>query len=87
VLVLGDKSGFVFPGAKVYAEEGVLVDKQLKFTEEDPYVVEMQHFKEVVEKGVEPVTKPDEMVMLQAALEAALKSAEEKRPVRVSELL
>jgi len=26
-------------------------------------------------------------VMLQAALEAALKSAEEKRPVRVSELL
>jgi len=87
VLVLGDKAGLVFPGAKVYSEEGVLVDKQLRFTEEDPYVVEMQHFKDVVEKGVEPVTKPEEMVMLQAALEAALKSAEEKRPVRVSELL
>lgn len=87
VMVLGDRGGLEFPGAKVYAEEGVLVDKQLKFTEEDPYVVEMRHFKEVVEKGVEPVTKPEEMVMLQAALEAALKSAEEKRVVRVSELL
>lgn len=87
VMVLGDRGGLEFPGAKVFSEEGVLVDKQLRYQEEDPYLAEMRHFKEVVEKGVEPVTKPEEMVMLQAALEAALKSAAEGRLVRVSELI
>ncbi len=87
VIVLGDRGGLEFPGAKVYGEEGVLVDKQLKYAEEDPYLVEARHFKEVVEKGVEPVTKQEEMVMLQAALEAALRSAAEGRVVRISEVL
>ncbi|MEM1690687.1 MAG: Gfo/Idh/MocA family oxidoreductase [Thermofilaceae archaeon] len=87
VLVLGERGGLEFPGAKVYSEEGVLVDKQLRYQEEDPYVVEMRHFVEVAEKEVEPITKPDEMVGLQAALEAALKSAAEGKVVRVSEVL
>lgn len=87
VIVLGEKGGLEFPAAKVYSDEGVLVDKQLKYQDEDPYVVEMRHFKDVVEKGMEPVTKPEEMVRLQAALEAALKSAAEGRVVKVSELL
>ncbi|MCS7104047.1 MAG: Gfo/Idh/MocA family oxidoreductase [Thermofilaceae archaeon] len=87
VIVLGDRAGLEYPGGKVYSEEGVLVDKHLKFIEEDPYLVEMRHFKDVVEKGVEPITKPVEMIMLQAVLEAALKSAEEKRVVKIAELL
>lgn len=87
VLILGDRAGLEFPGARVYSREGVLVDKQLKFSEEDPYLAEAAHFKEVVERGVEPVTKPSEMVALQATLEAGLKSALEGRPVRLAEIL
>ncbi|MEM1509887.1 MAG: Gfo/Idh/MocA family oxidoreductase [Thermofilaceae archaeon] len=86
IFILGDKAGLEFPGARVYSWEGVSVDKQLKFSEEDPYLAEASHFKEVVEKGIEPVTKPSEMIMLQATLESAIKSAAEGRPVRLAEV-
>ncbi|RLF05889.1 MAG: gfo/Idh/MocA family oxidoreductase [Thermoprotei archaeon] len=88
VNILGDEGGLEFPGAKVYCEEnGVTVDKQLRYREEDPYIVEMRHFKEVVERGVEPVTKPSEMINLQAILEAALRSATEGRPIKISDVI
>lgn len=52
-----------------------------------PHVVGVRHFRGVVERGVELVTKPEEMAVLQASLGAALKSAAEGRMVRVSEVL
>ncbi|RLE68550.1 MAG: hypothetical protein DRJ43_05385, partial [Thermoprotei archaeon] len=88
VVVLGDEGGLEFPEARVYTEEGgVLTDKKLHYGEENPYLIEMRHFVDVAVRDVEPVTKPEEMVYLQATLEAALRSAIEGRPVRVNEIL
>jgi len=88
-LVLGDKAGVLFPEAIVFTEEnGIPTDKQLMFSREDPYIVEMRHFKDVVEGRAEPLTRAEEMINLQAILEAALRSAEGGgKPVSVAEVL
>ena len=88
VVVMGDRGGLDYSEASLYREEdGTLVDVKFKVGREEPLEEELKHFLRVVRGQEEPVTKRDEMILLQATLEAALKSAEEGRPVRVSEVL
>jgi len=87
-LLLGDKGGADYASMTIYTEEkGTMIDKKLHYVESDPYLAEAQHFVECVLHDKEPITKPDEMIWLQATLEAALKSAETGREVRVEELI
>ncbi|RLE98965.1 MAG: gfo/Idh/MocA family oxidoreductase [Thermoprotei archaeon] len=88
VVIMGDKGGINYREASIYSEEnGVLVDTKLEVGEEKPVENEARHFVNVILGKEEPLTKPEEMIMLQAILEAALKSAEEKRLVKISEVL
>lgn len=87
-IILGDRGGVDYSSATIYTEEkGILVDKKLRYVRNDPYLAELQHFINCIVKDEEPITKAEEMIWLQAILEAALKSAEEGRVVKVSEVL
>ena len=88
VIIMGDKAGLDYKEASVYREEnGVLVDSKINIGRETPVENEAKHFINVVLGKEKPLTKSEEMIKLQAILEAALKSAEENRVVKISELL
>ncbi len=87
-LILGDKGGVDYTSMTIHTEEnGVLVDKRLHYTKNNPYLTEAQHFVECILKDKEPITKPEEMIWLQAILEATLKSAEKGHEVKVEQLI
>jgi len=84
VVLLGDEAGLDYGTATVYGEEdGVYYEKRLQIKDNNPYVDELRHFVDCIVNDMEPLTKPDEMVWLQAILEASLKSAESGEEVLV----
>jgi|YelNatPaOPRAMG01_1025707.scaffolds.fasta_scaffold00805_13 predicted dehydrogenase len=86
VHLLGDAGGLDYPAMNLITEEeGKIVTKKIECEEkEDPYLVEMRHFiVDCILKDEEPITKAEEMVMLQETLDAILKSAEMKKEVKV----
>jgi len=88
VIIMGDKGGLDYKESALYKEEdGVLIDTKINVGKDDPLMEELNHFIRVVLGKEEPLTKPKEMIVLQATLEAALKSAEERRLVKVNEVL
>ena len=87
-IILGDKGGLDYEAMTLYSEEDdVLLDKKIVTREDDPYFSAISHFVDTVVRDVEPLTKPEEMIWLQATLEAALKSAEKNEPVKVSSII
>jgi len=88
VIIMGDKGGLDYKESAVYTEEnGVLIDTKINVGKEEPLIEELKHFINVALGKEEPITKPEEMLMVQATLEAALKSAKVGRPVEIDEVL
>ncbi|MEM2239979.1 MAG: Gfo/Idh/MocA family oxidoreductase [Candidatus Bathyarchaeia archaeon] len=86
VHLLGDAGGLEYPAMNLITEEeGKIVTKKIECEErEDPYLVEMRHFiVDCILKDEEPITKPEEMILLQKTLDAILESAEEGEEVKV----
>lgn len=87
-ILLGDRGGLDYDSMTLYTEENdTLVDKKLSYRNNNAYLDELTHFVHTIRTGEEPITRADEMVWLQATLEAALKSAEEKREIKVESVL
>ncbi|RLE82124.1 MAG: gfo/Idh/MocA family oxidoreductase [Thermoprotei archaeon] len=88
VIVLGDKGGLEHKTATVFTERaGVRVNMKLQYQANQPLVDELKHFVKIIAKDEDPLTKPEEMIWLQAILEAALRSAEKGEVVEVESLL
>jgi len=86
--IFGDKGGIDYVNAILYTEENDrLIDKKIHYEKNNPYIAEVEHFIKVIEEDKEPLTKPEEMIYLQAILEAALKSAEENKVIEVKKML
>lgn len=82
--LLGDKGGVEFDTMMLYTEEkGNFVNKKLLYRENDGYLTEIEHFIDCVINDKEPITKPEQVLGVQKALDAAQKSAETGQEVRV----
>ncbi|UCD45998.1 MAG: Gfo/Idh/MocA family oxidoreductase [Candidatus Bathyarchaeota archaeon] len=78
VTLMGEKAGLDLESMTIYTtEEGGHVDKKIHFDEVDPYLVAMSHFVECILEDGEPLTRPEEMLGLQRALDMILKSSQE----------
>ena len=87
-IILGEKGGLDYENMVLYTEEDdVLVDKKINYSENDPYLDAVKHFIDTIIHDVEPITTAEQMIWLQATLEAVLKSAEINEPVKVSTLI
>jgi len=85
--LMGDKAGLDFELATIYTtENGGHVDKKIHFDRVDPYLVGMNHFIDCILKDEEPLTRPEEMLGLQKALDMILKSSTENRVVSAEEV-
>jgi predicted dehydrogenase len=62
------------------------VDSTVHFEEVDVYLASMKHFVECIQEDREPLTRPEEMLGLQRALDMILKSATEDRLVTAGEV-
>ena len=82
--LIGDKAGADLGTMTIFTEEqGHFVDKKLHSQTNDPYLAEAKHFVECIIEDKEPVTTADQMVGLQKALDAILKSAETGEWVKI----
>jgi len=87
VTLLGDKAGLEFNPAYIYTTEmDFHVDKKIYFEERDAYLAEMNHFISCILNDEEPLTRPDEMLGLQKALDMIRKSSRENRVVTSNEV-
>lgn len=87
VHLFGDKAGLEYPVMRFVTEEcGNIAVKSIEYErEEDPYIREVRHFiVDCIINDGEPVTKFEEMLLLQKTLDAILESAERGVEVRVS---
>ncbi len=85
--LMGDRGGLDLETATIYTtEDGGHIDKKLHFEDVDPYLVEMNHFIDCILEDREPLTRPDEMLGLQKALDMILKSSKENKLVAASEV-
>jgi len=85
--ILGDKAGLDLESMTIYStEEGGHVDKKIHFDENDPYLDAMNHFVDCIQRDEEPLTRPEEMLGLQKALDMILKSSQEGRVVSADEV-
>jgi len=83
--LLGDKGGVEFDTMMLYKEEkGNFVNKKLLYRENDGYLTEIEHFIDCIIKDKKPITKPEQMLGVQKALDAAQKSAKTGKEVRVA---
>jgi len=87
VELMGADGGFSLETATIYTtEEGSHVDSKVHFDEVDMYLASLKHFVECIQEDGEPMTRPDEMLGLQRALDMILKSATEERLVTADEV-
>ncbi len=87
VEVLGDNAGLDLQSATIFTtEDGSLVDKKVEFEERNAYMDEMNHFIDCILKDEEPLTRPEELLGLQRALDMILKSCQENRVVKAGEV-
>jgi predicted dehydrogenase len=86
-LLLGTEGGATTDPPTVHRlAEGKQVNEELgPFPWQNPYEAEIAHFLAVVRGEVEPIVKEDETMNVQRILDAAYRSAEEGREVRVKE--
>ncbi|MCW4037082.1 MAG: Gfo/Idh/MocA family oxidoreductase [Candidatus Bathyarchaeota archaeon] len=85
--LMGEKAGLDLESMTIYSTEcGGHVDKKVHFEEVDPYLVAMSHFVDCILEDEEPLTRPEEMLGLQRALDMILKSSTEDRVVSVEEV-
>ena len=85
--ILGDKAGLDLESMTIYStEDGGHVDKKIHFDENDPYLDAMSHFVDCIQRDEEPLTRPEEMLGLQKALDMILKSCMENRVVSADEV-
>ena len=85
--ILGDKAGLDLESMTIYTtEEGGHVDKKIHFQENDPYLEAMSHFVDCIRRDEEPLTRAEEMLGLQRALDMILKSSQEGRVVTADEV-
>ncbi len=84
VTLLGDKAGVDWGSLTVFGEElGRQVDKKLYAEQNDPYLDEARHFLRCVRGEEEPITRDEEILGVQRALDAILQSAETGEVVRI----
>lgn len=87
VELMGINGGLNLESATIYSTEaGSHVDSTVHFEEVDVYLASMKHFVECIQEDGEPMTKPEEMLGLQRALDMILKSATEDRLVTAGEV-
>jgi predicted dehydrogenase len=87
VELMGIDGGLNLESATIYStEEGSHVDSTVHFEEVDVYLASMKHFVECIQEDGAPMTKPEEMLGLQRALDMILKSATEDRLVTAGEV-
>jgi predicted dehydrogenase len=85
--LMGERGGLDLETGTIYTtEDGGHIDKKLHFEDVDPYLAEMNHFIDCVLEDREPLTRPDEMLGLQKALDMILKSSQGNRLVAASEV-
>jgi len=85
--LMGNKAGLDFESASIYTTEHEgYVDRKLYFEEKDAHLAGMNHFVDCILKDEEPLTRPEEMLGLQRALDMILKSSMENRAVSASEV-
>jgi len=83
-ILLGDKAGADFESMMIFSEEKEhLINKKLLYRDNDAYLTEVEHFINCIVKDEKPVTEADQILCVQKILDAALKSAEIDREVRV----
>jgi predicted dehydrogenase len=87
VTLMGDRAGLDIESMTIYTtEDGGHVDKKVYFEEVDPYLAAMNHFIDCILENREPLTRPEEMLGLQRALDMILKSSQEGSVVSADEL-
>ena len=87
VELMGTEGGLSLEKTTIYTtEEGSHVDSRVHFDEVDMYLASLKHFVECIREDGEPMTRPDEMLGLQRALDMILKSATEERLVTADEV-
>jgi len=85
--LMGDKAGLDFESTSIYTtENGGHVDKKIHFDEVDPYLAAMNHFIYCILKDEKPITRPEEMLGLQKALDMILKSSLDNRVISADEV-
>ena len=85
--LLGTKAGLDFEASTIYSTEmGNPVDKKITVEANDAYLAEMQSYIKCILNDEEPLTRPEEMLGLQKALDMILRSASENRAVRANEI-
>lgn len=85
--LMGDKAGLDFESTSIYTtENGGHVDKKIHFDEVDPYLAAMNHFIDCILKDEKPITRPEEMLGLQKALDMILKSSLDNRVISADEV-
>ena len=86
VMVLGEEAGLDMSKMMLHSTDGSEKDTPVEFEATDSYWEEMGHFIDCIVNGVEPLTKPDEMLGLQKMLDMILMSAKENRLVKANEI-
>ena len=87
-IILGENGGLDYENMMIYTEENdILIDKKIIYQNKDPYLTALSHFIDCIVHDKDPITTKDQMIWLQATLEATLISAEKNKPVMVSTLI
>jgi len=87
VELMGADGGLSLEKATIYTtEEGSHVDSKVHSDEVDMYLASLEHFVDCIQEDGEPMTRPNEMLGLQRALDMILKSATEERLVTADEV-
>ena len=85
--LMGDKAGFDYESTTIFSSENsTTFDKKIHYNKQDPYLEEMNHFLDCIKNDKEPITKPEEILGLQKALDMILKSSKENRVVTAKEV-
>ncbi|UCH38171.1 MAG: Gfo/Idh/MocA family oxidoreductase, partial [Candidatus Bathyarchaeota archaeon] len=78
VTLLGDAAGLDLESSSLFTTElNGLSDKKLQYAQEDPYFAELNHFTNCILNDEKTITRPDEMLGLQKALDMILLSCRE----------
>jgi predicted dehydrogenase len=86
VQILGDDAGFDLEEMMLYSTTEEEINTPINYKKNDPYLDEMKHFIYCIQEDKPPITKPEEMLELQAILDMILVSSQENRVVKRSEI-
>jgi predicted dehydrogenase len=85
--LLGDKAGLDLESTSIFTTElEGQSDKKLLYEQVDPYFAELNHFINCIINDEKPITRPQEMLGLQKALDMILLSCRENRIVSADEV-